>query len=90
MHNGEILLLLTKKRFVSEKMRLHLLLVHIYTNEVSLKLTSVSRTLLEEIIVAQLLQKSPLFFYRNQRHITLFIRIHNSNPSSPHTRTLFP
>jgi hypothetical protein len=63
MHNGEILLLLTKKRFVSEEIRLHLLLVHIYTNEVSLKLTSVSRTLLEEIIVAQLLQKSPLFFF---------------------------
>jgi hypothetical protein len=34
MHNAESLLLVMKKRFTKDEMRLHLLLVHIYTNEV--------------------------------------------------------
>jgi len=61
MHNAESLLLMMKKCFTKEKMGLHLLLVHIYTNEVIAKLTSTSRILLEKITLAQLLHKSPHF-----------------------------
>ena len=61
MHNAESLLLTMKKRFTKEEVRLHLLLVHIYTNEVIAKLTSTSRILLEKITLPQLLHKSPHF-----------------------------
>jgi hypothetical protein len=47
MHNAESLLLMMKKRFTKEEVRLHLLLVHIYTDEVIAKLTSTSRILLK-------------------------------------------
>jgi hypothetical protein len=60
MHNAESLLLM-KKRFTKEEMRPHLLLVHIYTNELTAKLTSTSRILLEKITPPHPLHKSPHF-----------------------------
>jgi hypothetical protein len=67
-----------KKRFTKEEMCLHLLLVHIYTNEVIAKLTSTSRILLEKITLPQLLQESP-HFTEIEKSITVFIRTRNRN-----------